>query len=233
LTTSNSSDELAWGEEDRVGDADLPYVVERCGSFDWLEHAARHPHRSSDEECGPADPPCVLARVIVPELGGQGEPLEGLDLRLLELVGSDLHPLFQRLVLNPELLVQEPNLEHVPDPEQDLVEVEWLGQEVLRPGCQGPSPCLGGRVCGEDEDGQVRVPRGQRLQQLHHFESVHVRHQQIEEDQVRLAFGDQTGDLARLRGARDVAVPSVRQRPLQEPDVGFLVIHDQDPGFSR
>jgi len=134
----------------------------------------------------------------------------------------------ERLVLVAELLVEKLDLQHVPDPEQGLVDVERLRKEVVRPACQSPLPRLAGCVPRENEDRDVRAPGQQQLQRSHDLEPVDVRHQQVEEDQIGLELSDQVRDLARVGGALDVPIPGLPQGPLQQADVGLLVVHDED-----
>src|SRR6266508_741219 len=114
----------------------------------------------------------------------------------LELQSPKPYPLFQLLVLLPELEMKLPNLQHVVNPEENLLQIEGFGEEVLRSSGQSFPLDLGRDVGGEYQDGQIAARRDQSCQLVHHLEAVEVRHEQVQKDQVRLELCQQTGDTA-------------------------------------
>ena len=109
-----------------------------------------------------ADPLGVLAGVVVAELRGARQPLDDLDLRRLELARPLAHLRFEHLVLALDLEVEEARLEQRPDPQQDLVGVERLVDEVLGAARQRLAPRFRRHVAGQHQDRQVATPRRSR-----------------------------------------------------------------------
>jgi hypothetical protein len=70
-----------------------------------------------------------LAGVVVPELRGEREALEGLRLRVLEVLRPFPNPLREQLLLPTDLSIEEVDLQDVADPQEDFLDVERLGEE--------------------------------------------------------------------------------------------------------
>src|SRR3989441_3852191 len=79
-----------------------------------------------------------------------GSPAENLH-ALLEFLRALADLPLEGLVLILEPEVKGPRLQQVPDPQERLVVVERLGQEIPRAHRQGPLPGLRSRVGGEDQ----------------------------------------------------------------------------------
>jgi len=89
--------------------------------------------------------------------------------------------------------VQQPDLDHVVNPNQHLRYVERLADEVLRAGFQRAQ--LVRRLSRNDQNGKI-ASRFDFLQVLHDLEAVHAGHLQIEQDQVIAVHEVQLEDLA-------------------------------------
>jgi hypothetical protein len=111
-----------------------------------------------------------------------------------------------------------------PHPGQELGQREWLGQVVLSTPLQAVD--LGRHVsqAGQHHDRLIRPVAQQPIQDV---AAHHVRHDQIQDDQVVVTFQRLQQPLG--AGAREVGqVPGGRQRPADErTDVGF-VVDDED-----
>ena len=127
--------------------------------------------------------------------------------------------------------IEAARIEEVPDAQHDLEAVEGLRQEILGAGLEGALLRLAGRVGREDEDRLEDVFGN--LQLLDDGDPIQVRHHQVEQDQVGLELAGQGEDLPRIRGALDLAVASLRQHALEEPDVRGLIVDDEDSGLNR
>ena len=94
--------QLAQLEQDVVGHADLADVVQRRGEADRVHQVVGQAHRRGNPRRDRADALRVLHRVVVAELGGAAEPLENLELRVLELGAAQRDLLFEHVVLARE-----------------------------------------------------------------------------------------------------------------------------------
>ena len=112
-----------------------------------------------------ADALGVAAGLVVTELRRDREALERVEVCPLQLGGALAHPPLQQLVLRHDLAVQPSRLQQIRDAEQQLVRLERLGDEVLRPGESAfgaphgwyrPVMTRTGRyVCGPDDAPQI------------------------------------------------------------------------------
>jgi hypothetical protein len=112
-----------------------------------------------------------------------------------------------------------------PDPGQQLSQGERLGQVVLRAAFQAAD--LGGYV-GHARQHHHRLVRAGLEQLVEYVPAVHVRHDQVQDDQVVVAFEGllQSRGSARGEGSE---ISGRRQGPADErTDVGF-VIDDENP----
>ena len=142
----------------------------------------------------------VLAGVVVAELGGDRQPLDDLDLRLDQLARPLAHLGLEQLVLALDLDVEEARLEQRLDAQQQLVLLERLVDEVLGAARQRLAPRFRRQVARQDQDRQVRR-LGDLVQLVHHLEPVHVRHVQVEQDEIGPVLDVERADLARVVGA--------------------------------
>ncbi len=83
------------------------------------------------------------------------------------------------------------------------------------------------RLGGDHEDRKIAV-RFDFLQAFHHLESVHAGHLKIEQDQVVAVLAVKLADLARIRRGCDGNIAGAAQHPLEQKDIGFLIVDDQD-----
>jgi hypothetical protein len=85
---------------------------------------------------------------------------------------------------------------------------------------------------GDHEDRQVAIGFD-FLQPFHHLESVQAGHLQIEQDQVVAVLAVKFADLMRVHRGRDGRIASAAQHPLEQKDIGFLIVNDQDAGVKN
>ena len=116
------------------------------------------------------------------------------------------------------------------DARQHLGEIEWLADEILRSGPERAQLVI--RLGGDHQDGQVAVPFD-FLQAFHHLESVHDGHLEIEQDQVVAVLAVKLAHRARIARGCQRHVSCSAQRALEQEDIGFLIIDDQDLGFEK
>ena len=95
-------------QQDRVRDGELADVVQRCRLPELLHLACGEPELLAEEDSCPADPLCVLERLVVAVLGRERKPVQGLEPGVVELPGALLQlrgALLYRLLEN-RLVVQ-------------------------------------------------------------------------------------------------------------------------------
>jgi hypothetical protein len=143
----------------------------------------------------------------------------------LQLGGALAHLALHARAVLARLLVEQAHFQQVADAGQHLDRVEGLADEVARPGL---------------ERGQLLVRLGRhhqhrqpglalhRFQGFHHLEAVHVRHLQVEDDQVVAVLQVQRGHLARVGGARDLLVAGGLEQEFEQLHVDRFVVDDQD-----
>ena len=178
--------ELPGRQEDVVGDADLADVVEAGRAPQEVHVPLGNTQLLGEERRHASDAERVLARVVVSVFGGQRQALERLDVGVLELFGSFLHPILERPLLRFQLQVKEADVEHVRDPEKHLVDVQRLREEVSCASGERTTTGVRRRVGGKDENREIRILRDRRAKHLHHAETIEVRHQKIEQDEIGL-----------------------------------------------
>ena len=109
-----------------------------------------------------------------------------------------------------------------------LDQIEGFGDEVFGPRLQRAQ--FVARLRGDDQHRHITIsfdfPQG-----VHDLESIHVRHLQIEQNQVVVMRQVQGADGARIHGCGDALVAGTAQHLFQQNDVRFLVINDQDAGL--
>jgi hypothetical protein len=168
----------------------------------------------------------VLAGVVVAILRGAGEAADDLQMRVGQLPRPRPHRLLQPLLLPFQRDVEMPRGQQIADAEHGLHGVERLGQEVARADAQGALLDRGGGVAGEDEHRQVAKRRAQGAELFHDLEAVHVRHVEVEDDQVGILRRHQLGYEPAIGGGGHLR-PGVVQQAREESDSGQLVIDDE------
>ena len=226
-------DEPAWLEQDGIGHAHLSDVVKRRRPLDRLGIDFGEPERPGQQTREPADSSRVLAGVVIPVFGGAREPLDDLEMRAVQRLGPVEDGLFELLLLAFELRVQLARHEQVADPQERFDAVERLGEEVAGAHRQRALLDRGRVVGGHDEDRQVAFGGEQGANGLHHLEAVHVRHVEVEDDQVRPDLGEPRDRVARIGDAAHVLTASAAQQPIEHPHVPRLVVHDEDTCGSK
>jgi hypothetical protein len=173
----------------------------------------------------------VFSGVVVSELGGQRQSLEGLGLRILQVLRPFAHTVLEEGLLFPERLVEEPDVEDVADPQEHLLHIQRLREEVVCSGHQRPMLDLARDVSGEHEDRRVRRRLEGGPELLHHGEPVHPRHVEIQDDEIGSELLDEIPHLLRIGRGDRVDIAGLSEDPLQEQHVRFLVVHDEDPSL--
>ena len=198
-----SLDELELGlaegsrlEQDRVGDPDLPDVVEGRRAGDELGVAPLEPERMGEQPRQPSDAARVLARVVVAILGREREPVENLEPGVLELLRAFADASLELASLLFEQEVAEAGLQQVADPQHDLDGVERLGEKVPGPHRERFLAALREHVRRQHEDGEVSMMSKARREPSEHAEAVEVRHVQVEQQQVGLIAFEELLDIA-------------------------------------
>ncbi len=176
--------ELAELQQDRIRDADLPDVVQGGRAADELHLGLRQAELFGEQGGHLAHPVRMLAGVVVAELGRPREPLDDLGLRRLQLARALAHLGLEQLVVVLDLQVQEPRFEQRADPQQHLVGVKRLADEVLCPPRQGFALGFLTEVARQHQNGQVGGLRD-LAQAVEQPQTVDMRHVEIEQDQVR------------------------------------------------
>ena len=127
-------------------------------------------------------------------------------------------------------LVQQADFQHVVNPQQHLGLLNRFADEILRAGLERAQLVI--RSGGNDKQRKV-VVRFSFLERLHHLESVHAGHPKIEQDQVVAVLAVQRADLGRIRRGRDGNMAGSAQHPLEQQDIDFLIVDDQDSGVQN
>ncbi len=170
----------------------------------------------------------VLAGVVVAVFRGKREAFEDLEARLLEFLRAEADQGLEFAVVRGELPLQEPGLEQVVDPQEDLDAVEGLRDEVTGAQQEGPLADGGIAVAGDDEDRKELSGWRQRPDVFEHLEAVDPRHVEVEHEEVG-QFGRQPAKgLTRVGRARGASVASRREQSRQERQVRRLIVNDQD-----
>ncbi len=68
------------------------------------------------------------------------------------------------------------------------------------------------------------------LQRFHHLEAVHLRHLQVQQNQIVTVGSMHGAHRSRIHGRADIGVSGIAQHLREQGDVGFLVVDDQDAG---
>ena len=125
--------------------------------------------------------------------------------------------------------MEQPGLEEVTNPEEDLDLIERLRQEVLRAALEHPPLRLDRHVGRQHQNRHIGLALHQRLDPREDLEPVQVGHREVEQDEVGPKLGVERQRLARVRRGPHVGVALALEQPLEEQHVGGLVVDDQDP----
>ncbi len=83
------------------------------------------------------------------------------------------------------------------------------------------------RLGGDDQHREIAV-RFDVLEPLRRLTSVHAGHLQIEQNRVATVLEVKLADLVRVHRGRDRNIAGTAQHPLQQDDIAFPIVHDQD-----
>ncbi len=174
----------------------------------------------------------VLSGVVVPELRRLRQPVQHLLARFLQLARPLLHALLELGVLFPQLRMEEARADQIADAQPDLGGAQRLRQEVRGAEGQRPPPRIRRGIAGGHENRDViplREPVPEVFQEL---EPVEPGHHQVEEHQVRPDLVEQRGRFAGVGVLDQGPVPFRLQHVVQEPEIRWLVVHQQDAGVA-
>src|ERR1700685_2029174 len=107
--------------------------------------------------------------------------------------------------------MQQTHFENVVDAGPQLGQIYRFADEVL--GSRLQSPQLVGRLGSNDQDGQVTV-RFDFLEPLHHLESVHDGHLEIQQNQIVGSFEVHFADSRRVGGRVEGSIAGDAQHTL-------------------
>ncbi len=88
-------------------------------------------------------------------------------------------------------------------------------------------------IPAQHENRQIIVLRDDAGQLVHDRDSIHVRHVQIQQDQVRLELQEDWYYAAGVVEASHMPVPLQFENGSQNPQILWLIVHDQDSGFGE
>ena len=138
----------------------------------------------------------------------------------------------QRLVLAPEVAVQEAHLDEIAHAQQELGLLEGLRDEVAGSGLERRALALAGHVGGQDQHRQIELGPA-LLEPLENLDAVEQGHAEVQHDEVGKEVVAALDDRAGVGDAEEIGVAGVRQQLLEEPHHRRLVVHDQDPGTAE
>jgi hypothetical protein len=219
--------------QDDIGNPDLAHIVQRSRAPQQEHLFVGQAEGAAQHRGHLADALGVAASLVIPEFGGAGEPLQGVEIGALELHRPLPDPLFEHLILLHDLAMEVPGLEQVADPEEHLSHLERLGQEVLRPRRESPTAGLGGRVAREHQDRHECVRSCRRAKLLQDGEAVELAHVQIEQDDVRVLVRVEAERSSGIGRRDDLRITCGPENPGEGVDVDLLVVDDQDPGVCE
>ena len=209
--------------EDVVDERDQPDRVALGDGHDLDAFVGQRAHRARGQQAErPSD-----RRERCPQLvahRGEKSILQPLD--FLE----PLDRLLQHVAVVLRFPVQQAHFQHVGHARQHLGQVNRFADEILRAGLERAE--LVTRLGGDDQDRKVAV-MFEGLQPVHHLESVHARHQEVEQDQIVVVLAVQLAHLTRIHRRRDARIAGAAQDALEQADIGFLIVNDQDSGVTN
>jgi hypothetical protein len=134
---------------------------------------------------------------------------------------------FQGGALRIQLDVKPPHLEEIGDAQKDFHLVERLKQKIGRAGGEGSAS--GGLVgIGREHDDREKDLAAGGPQGMKDGKSIHVRHHQIEEDQVRRELVANFEGQAGIGNGPHLFVTCFGEHVLQKLDVHRFVINNED-----
>ncbi len=228
--------------QDGVGDADLADVV----------HLGREPQQRAlflvlagavgEDGAGAAHSLDMARGLVVAELGGQRQAVDGLLLGGAQIVLGALEavdglsqlgcalvdPPLEGLAVQAQLHVQGAGVEQVGHAGEHLLVVEGLEDEVLGDAPQRRPFALAADVGGEHENREVVVGVDQRRQPLHDREAVQDGHVEVEQDQVGPDLCVERLDPGGVGGGVNLSIAGQLEQLFEHPHVAGFVVDDQD-----
>lgn len=163
--------------------------------------------------------------------GGIGAGVDDIDFALFHAFSDGLgqngeEELFGPLLLGLKLIEEEFGLGGIADTEDHVLQVDGLAQEVIGPGGNSNDPLLPIGEGGHHQHGDgggLRVV----LHAAADFEAVHLRHHEIEQDDIGRTGGDFLEGLQAVCGFRGFKAAGF-EWIAEQGAIGGFVIDDQD-----
>src|SRR5437899_3554549 len=153
--------------------------------------------------------------------------LGAADARRFRLAGALAAPLLERGVGLGQVRVELTCVKEIAHAQHDLFALERLGEEVVSPKDQR---AVAGDLAGiarEHDHRQIAEALARTAKPSQHFETVGIRHVEIEQDDIRLELEEHLLDLTRVGEGADL-VADAGENGLEEEDIRLLVIDDEN-----
>ena len=210
-------------------DADLADVVQPGCLADERRLGGIQPERKGQQFARAADALGVLAGRVVAVLRSECQPVEHLELRVLELARALRDPLVQEVVGAFQLDTEIAGLQEVADAQQYLADVDRLGQEIARAERECPALRVGSDVGSQHEHRHPGRLLGEERDLLEDLRPAAFGHVPVEQEQVGRFLRAARDDRQRIGHRLDGGVPGAGEHSLQEQGVGLLVVDHEDP----
>jgi hypothetical protein len=154
-----------------------------------------------------------------------------------KFTSQDRAELFWRLLQYIDVLLQlkrePPRFEQMINPQQTFARVERLRQKVLGPERQRLLFRLRCNIGGQYHDGQVGIVRDSGTQLCQEGKPVQLRHHQVEQNQIGFIYREEFEYFPWISSLCEVGITAGLQYPLQQQDIGGLIVYDQDSAFLQ
>ncbi len=203
------------------------------------------PHHVRDQHRHVRKAVCRHVGTRLQSLGnGVGRHVERQPLRDLALRHDLIEQLLELVILAADQLAAglqflhgllecfgvQADFQHVVDARHHLGEIEWLGDEIFRSGPERAQLVI--RLGGDHEHRQVAA-LFDFLEAFHHLESVHGGHLEVEQDQVVAILAVKLAHRAWIERGCHRKISCSAQHALEQKDIGFLIVDDQDLGVEN
>ena len=132
-----------------------------------------------------------------------------------------------------QLKREPPRFEQIVNPQQNFVRIERLRQKVLGPERQRLLFRLRSNIGGQYHDGQVGIVRDSGTQLCQEGKPVQLRHHQVEQNQIGFIYREEFEYFPWISSLCKVGITPSLQYPLQQQDVGGLIVYDQNSAFLQ
>ena len=207
----------------------LPMSCRRAACPISVASSASRPSSTRDQLARAPDPVGVLARRVVAVLGRERQPVEHLELGVLELPRALRDALVQEVVVASQLDAEVAGLQEVAHAQQHLGHVDRLRQEVARAERQRAALGVRRDVGRQHEHRHPVRLLGEERDVLEDLGAAAPRHVPVEQQQVGRLLG---AALDHRQGSVIVSTAGVagaREDGLQEQGIRLLVVDHEDP----